>query len=163
VKNKLTKSQTAHDPLGACCLIKNDVLTCNDVFMYESDCRGLEGTFYAGQTCAQVNCRTKPPKIKHAINKLKEALSKISGERDGSVAKEHILPAGKWVSLKADNSDNDKGLLCSYNEDGSYDIKYWYGDTENVVNFNLEADGDAIGEDIRAISILIDEESDNEE
>jgi hypothetical protein len=97
-------------------------------------------------------------KIEHAINKLKKALSKISGERDGSVAEEYSLPEGKWVSLKADDSENEKGLLCSYNKDGSYDIKYWYGDVENVVNFNLESDGNPAGEDVRAISILINED-----
>lgn len=144
ILNKAAKAQNPQVVDGACC-VKG--VCRSPKGMNEDDCRGLGGIFYPNKSCREVDCNTPPKKTK-AVRE---------------VANEHLLPVGQWVSLKADDSEYDRGLVCRYNEDGSYDIKYWYEDTDNIMNFELEADGDSVGESVRAISVMYHEELKDDE
>ena len=63
------------------------------------------------------------------------------------------LPRGKTIVLKAEDKDYDRGLLVKLQEDGGYDVAYWYGEPSKVYPAEVKIDGKSITKDGKVVHI----------
>ena len=64
-----------------------------------------------------------------------------------------ILPTGKQVVLQAEETQYNRGLLVTSNEDKSYDVAYW-ADTFKPYPIGIEIDGKEVSKDAKIIKFL---------
>lgn len=55
------------------------------------------------------------------------------------------LPLDKRIVLQADSEKYTRGLIVTWREDGGYDVAYWYGTPDNIVEAELKGDGKSFG------------------
>tara|TARA_R100001015_G_C4539055_1_gene103514 strand:+ start:179 stop:508 length:330 start_codon:yes stop_codon:yes gene_type:complete len=55
------------------------------------------------------------------------------------------LPLDKRIVLQADSEKYNRGLIVTWREDGGYDVAYWYGTPDNIVEAELKGDGKSFG------------------
>ena len=61
-----------------------------------------------------------------------------------------LLPVDDLQVIKADDDENDRGLLVKLLEDGSYEVAYWYDDVE-VYPVEVVVDGESVKKDARKV------------
>ena len=64
-----------------------------------------------------------------------------------------ILPTGKQVVLQAEETEYNRGLLVTSNEDKSYDVAYW-ADTFKPYPIGIEIDGREVAKDAKIVKFL---------
>ena len=63
------------------------------------------------------------------------------------------LPRGKTIVLKAEDKDYNRGLLVKLQEDGGYDVAYWYDDPSKIYPAEVKIDGKSITKDGKVVHI----------
>ena len=54
------------------------------------------------------------------------------------------LPRGQKVVLQAEDEDYDRGLIVELQEDGGYNVQYWFDSPDNIEPAEVEVDGETI-------------------
>ena len=62
-----------------------------------------------------------------------------------------LLPVDDLQVLKADDDENDRGLLVKLLEDGSYEVAYWYDDL-SVYPIEIVIDGESVKKDAKKVT-----------
>lgn len=70
-----------------------------------------------------------------------------------------LLPVDDLQVLKADDDENDRGLLVKLLEDGSYEVAYWYDDLD-VYPIEIVVDGESVKKDAKKVTFKFHPELD---
>ena len=63
-----------------------------------------------------------------------------------------MLTRGEKYILKQDVKDYDRGLIVHMNEDGSYDVQYWYDEAE-AYPVEVLVDGVSVKKDAKTVRL----------
>ena len=65
-----------------------------------------------------------------------------------------LLPKNKTTVLKAQDPKYTRGLLVKYNDDGSYDMQYWFDKPSDVYPVEVTVDDKSVKKDAKKVSML---------